>query len=105
MKKICTLLFVLISATSHLFASHIIGAEISYTHINGLNYKVRLKLYRDCTINTNQLLNLQIIDVYSLSQSQSLNFVVDSIAKEKVHNYCDSTLTSCDVLSAQYPGS
>ncbi len=29
-------------------ASHIVGGDISYTHLGGLDYKVRIKLHREC---------------------------------------------------------
>lgn len=34
------------------FATHIVGGDFSYHHISGDNYQIKLKMYRDCTSNT-----------------------------------------------------
>ena len=45
------LIFFMLCA-SHVFATHIIGGEITYKYLGNNNYKITLKVYRDC--NTGQ---------------------------------------------------
>lgn len=48
MKKIILFVFFL-SATFSVNASHILGAEIGYRHISGLQYEVLVNIYGDCS--------------------------------------------------------
>ncbi len=51
--KLRYLLFIFISLfTTRVFATHIIGGEITYKYLGNNNYKITLKVYRDC--NTGQ---------------------------------------------------
>jgi len=46
-KRLFTLIFILF-LTGVSYATHIVGGELSYEHVNGNNYKITLKVYRDC---------------------------------------------------------
>ena len=46
--KLCLLLVFLTAFSLKNFATHIVGGEIYYDYLGGNNYKVTLKIYRDC---------------------------------------------------------
>jgi gliding motility-associated-like protein len=46
------LILILVFAQAKLFASHIIGGEIYYDDLGGNDYRVTVKLYRDCNSTT-----------------------------------------------------
>lgn len=47
-KQLFVVLLISISSTSVLYGSHVLGAEISYKHIVGNQFKFIVKVYRDC---------------------------------------------------------
>ncbi|MBI2720635.1 MAG: PKD domain-containing protein [Bacteroidetes bacterium] len=48
MKKKFFYIFFLAFINGHIFAKHIVGGEIIYDALGGNNYKITLKVYRDC---------------------------------------------------------
>ena len=46
-KHFLILLFVAFNVTNS-FSTHIVGGELYYDHLGGNNYRITLKLYRDC---------------------------------------------------------
>ncbi|MGZ4035438.1 MAG: hypothetical protein ACXVP4_11280, partial [Bacteroidia bacterium] len=47
-KKLLFLLLFLTSFSLKNFATHIVGGEIYYDNLGGNNYRITLKVYRDC---------------------------------------------------------
>ncbi len=47
-KPIIILLLIFISSSSALYASHVLGSEITYKYISNNQYKLIAKIYRDC---------------------------------------------------------
>src|SRR5690554_8104826 len=47
MRQLLLLLTVLLF-TSFAYATHIVGGSLTYEHLGGSTYSVKLKLYRDC---------------------------------------------------------
>ena len=48
--RLFTMLLLLIPIST--FASHIVGGELSYKYISGNIYQLKLKIYRDCSVQT-----------------------------------------------------
>jgi len=49
MKKLLLIVAILLGGVSNSFASHVMGADITYTCLGGNVYQVTLTLYRDCS--------------------------------------------------------
>lgn len=92
--KILTLLFCL-SATLPLLASHIVGAELFYDYLGGNNFRVTLKLYRNCSMSCTQCAPYG--DPEYVQIFDSLGNYVDSIpmALPTQIDYVPSTVNSC----------
>ncbi len=75
-------------------ASHIMGADITYTYISGNDYLFRLVLYRDCTgITPGSSQNVDFTS-NSCGQTFSQTFTQDSIVD--VSQVCPGQLTTCN---------
>ncbi len=48
MKNLILIILLFFIGTNISFATHAMGADLTYEHINGNNYRVTLKFYRDC---------------------------------------------------------
>lgn len=59
---------------TRLKASHIVGGEIFYDHLGGSNYKITLKVYRDCFNGLAQLDNPALISIFDVNGN-----IVDTI--------------------------
>ncbi len=94
MKKLLLLSIVILFAFApNSYASHVMGADITYTCIGGNQYQVTLSLYRDCfgsTIGTTP----QTVDIASScgNVAASLNWV----STTNVSQVCSSSSTTCD---------
>src|ERR1039457_2627722 len=51
----CYLLLFFILVSMQAYSSHIVGGELSYDCLGGNNYRITLKLYRDCSNPANAL--------------------------------------------------
>lgn len=49
MKKFLLFISILFSGITSSYAGHLIGAEITYTHVSGNTYEVTITVYRDCS--------------------------------------------------------
>ena len=75
-------------------ASHVRGADITYTHISGNTFLFKLVLYRDCsgiTPGSTQFVNFQ---SSSCGQSFNQSFTQDSVVD--VSQVCPGQLTTCN---------
>ena len=59
------------------FSSHIVGGEIYYDHLGGLDYRVTVKLYRDCLSDGAEFDQNLPITVFNGSGGQIDNFTMD----------------------------
>ncbi|MBL8003434.1 MAG: hypothetical protein JNL05_15880 [Flavobacteriales bacterium] len=72
-------------------ASHIMGGELVYKHLGGLDYEVTLVLYRDC-----QGIPVNAPETVSASSTcGTLSFQVDTIGVAILSSGCSSMLTTC----------
>jgi gliding motility-associated-like protein len=50
--RVCNIIIILFLLSAKAYATHIVGGEIYYTCLGSNNYKIVLKIYRDCTSST-----------------------------------------------------
>ena len=66
----------LLGLTSNVMASHIVGGEMFYDALGGNNYKITVKLYRDC-FSTGAAYDANLpITVFNASGTQLSNFTI-----------------------------
>lgn len=71
-----TLIAMILLSTFRGYSSHIVGGEIFYDHLGGLQYKVTVKLYRDCLSDGAQYDSNLPITVFNGSGGQIDNFTI-----------------------------
>jgi hypothetical protein len=78
------------------FASHSMGADLTYTCIGGNTYKVRLAFYRDCTGIAEP--NYATIDISSASCGLSLSVLCTKIpgTGQEITPLCPSATSTCN---------
>lgn len=88
-------------------ASHIVGGEIFYDDLGGGNYKITLKVYRDCTSGT-PLDNPAFITIFDASNNvvTTLSFPLQSSSHvpPSINNPCIQTPNSVCVEQGIYEG-
>lgn len=93
MKKLILSFAILFAFTSNSFATHVMGADITYTSVGGNDYLVTLTLYRDCsgsTVGTTaQTINLS-------SSCSTFTASLDWVSTNNVSQVCASALTTCN---------
>ena len=93
MRKLLLSLIVFFAFASNSFATHVMGADITYTWISGNDYQVTLTLYRDCfgaTIGTTP----QSIDLASSCGNFSAS--LDWVSTTDVSQVCATATTTCN---------
>ena len=106
MKKVFTVLTILVSllfASKQVSASHLMGADISYTCLGSNQYQITLSLYRDCsgiTLGTTALINYNSAST-GLSGSATLNQVGTTT---EVTPVCPAMLTQTTCSGGLLPG-
>jgi len=94
MKKFLVAIAILFSGITSSYASHLMGAEITYVNVGGNDYEVTLIVYRDCsgiTVSPNQTVTFQ-----SASCAQNINFSIPFIQTNDVSQVCAGQLTTCN---------
>ena len=81
-------------------ASHIMGGELVYKHLGGLDYEVTLVIYRDCY--GIPISSPEAILITSSSCGQSISLPVDTIGVAQLASGCSNLLTTCQ--GGQLPG-
>nr|MBP6313941.1 T9SS type A sorting domain-containing protein [Chitinophagaceae bacterium] len=76
-------------------ASHIAGGEIQYTHLNGLNYHVRVKLYRDCLGGPPADSITLISKSATLGQNFNTNLGLNILQGYNISAFCPGITTTC----------
>lgn len=83
-------------------ASHMLGAELSYKHVNGTKYQLQYTLYRDCSgIPAPADLNLK-VESASLAYTSFHSLELVSGSETIIDQLCPSALTTCE--GGTYPG-
>ena len=72
MKKALLLISIIFLGFTSSYATHLMGAEITYTHVGGNDYEVTLIVYRDCS-GVNLSTTSQNVDFESASCGQNFN--------------------------------
>src|SRR5690554_3505060 len=93
MRQLLLLLTVLLF-TSFAYATHIVGGSLTYEHLGGTTYSVKLKLYRDCDPGNDVFPGSATVQVRTGSGgSTSLNFTMPQMGIINL----DPPLDSCAV--------
>jgi len=88
------ILLISVFVSVNVYASHLIGASITYTHLTGNNYEVTLKVYRDCS-------GVPLASGYPISFKSStcgLDFsqILPLLQTNDVSQVCPTALTTCN---------
>jgi hypothetical protein len=105
MKKLLPLFLILLLCGFKSQASHLSGAFITYTHVSGNTYDIKLELLRDCTGVT--FLGTENIAVSSASQGYSTIVTLDTTGAGGVTNagvLCLTGQNTCTNPAAIAPG-
>lgn len=108
MKKIlATFLFILlILLPKKNFATHIVGGEIFYDYLGGNNYKITLKVYRDCFNGIPPFDNPAFVFVYNASgvliNTLSIAVPASVIIPATINNPCFTAPNNICVEEAVY---
>ncbi|MCB9336339.1 MAG: gliding motility-associated C-terminal domain-containing protein [Flavobacteriales bacterium] len=100
MKKLLFSLILFILGTFSVKASHLMGGEITYTHVSGDDYLVVLGVYRDCS--GIDLSDFATVDFTSSCGTFSFDFDLDSTVE--VSQLCASSLGSSTCNGGSLPG-
>lgn len=103
-KYLCILLS--IGFTIQLKASHIVGGEIYYDNLGGNNYKITLKVYRDCYNGIPPLDNPAFISIFdkngAVVDTLRLPMISDIIIPPSINNACITILGNACVEEGIY---
>jgi len=94
MKKLLLTILVLLSFSSATYASHVMGADITYTCLGGDQYQINLTIYRDCAgidLDTSipQSVNFT-------SSCGTFDFDLDWVSMTDVSQVCPTQTTTCN---------
>jgi gliding motility-associated-like protein len=102
---LCIICFLLILSFKS-FATHIVGGEIFYDHIGGNDYRITLKLYRDCFLGAAPYDNPATIFIFnssgSLVDSVEIPFPGSVVLPSTINNPCFIPPTDVCVEEAIY---
>lgn len=101
-KSLFLCLFLFVSLTN--FATHILGGEVTYTHVSGLTYKINVKLYTQCGGAIQALPAALQLDISSVSQSYDSTITAYTILTDTIGNPCPLNPTMCSSPMSSYPG-
>ena len=62
-------------------ATHIVGGEIYYDKLSGNQYKITLKVYRDCINGVPPLDNPAFVTVFDINQSNNTHSILHNFFK------------------------
>lgn len=97
---------------SNVFATHIMGADISYTWVSGTTYTVRVAFYRNCgpgaagSGNPTPAPSTITLNVKSVSCGYNTNYTVPFLQSsgQDVSPVCGTAITACDNPNANLQG-
>lgn len=83
------------------FASHAVGADLTYVCLGGNNYRFFFTLYRDCSgISVNPSYNI----AGTSTCGASINIIVNQDSTNEVVRFCPSVVTKCVNPGSNYIG-
>lgn len=90
--------------TATLRADHILGGEVSYTHISNNVYKFKVQLYRncnECVFNSGNCADIKNLEVYASPEELGFakklkNISLSRISKRDITPVCKTTASSCN---------
>ena len=94
MKKLLLLISIIFLGFTSTYASHLMGGEITYTHVSGDDYEVTLIIYRDCSgipVSQNATVTFE-----SASCGQNFNYSIPFIQINDVSQVCPGQNTTCN---------
>lgn len=100
MRNFLLLIAIIFIGYGNSFASHLMGAEITYVHVGGNDYEVTLIVYGDCSgiaVGTTQTVTFE-----SASCGQNFGFSIPFIQTIDVSQVCPGQTTTCN--SGTVPG-
>jgi gliding motility-associated-like protein len=68
--------FLVFFAVQNIYATHLIGGEITYDHLGNGNYKIRMEAYRDCFNGIPPLDDPCLIRVYDVNNAEVMSFTM-----------------------------
>ncbi|HNQ61571.1 MAG TPA: T9SS type A sorting domain-containing protein [Bacteroidia bacterium] len=77
-------------------ASHMLGADLSYSHLSGTTYKVKYTLYRDCNgIPAPSNMNLKVQSI-TCTHTSFYSLELDPGSGNEISNLCEGMTSICD---------
>jgi gliding motility-associated-like protein len=108
LRKLIFLLLFLSLYSFKNYATHIVGGEIYYDYLGGDNYKITLKVYRDCNPNNAAFDNPAYIFIFNsagnIVDSMALELPETTILPPVINNPCFTPPTDVCVEEAIYEG-
>lgn len=93
MKKLLLSILILCAFASNSYATHVMGADITYTCLGGNDYLVTLTLYRDCSGST---IGTTPQSVNFASSCGNVNASLDWVSTTDVSQVCPTQTTTCN---------
>lgn len=93
MKKLLLIVIILFAFASKSSATHVMGADITYTWISGNDYQVTLTLYRDCSGST---IGTTPQDIDLSSSCGNFSASLDWVSTTNVSQVCATATTTCN---------
>lgn len=95
----CLVLFIALVSLQSMKASHYIGGEISYEYISGNDYKIRLKIVRDCSgVPLGSTASIEI----SSPGSSNVPLTLNRVTSTDVTQLCPGQVSKCASASGQF---
>jgi hypothetical protein len=93
-KRVSLTLLLLFTIATTAQASHVMGADLTYDYLGSNQYKIRLKLFRDC--NGIYPSNAVSINISSVSGGTSQSVVISQVGTETdITGLCATAITAC----------
>lgn len=95
MKRFLLIIAIIFSGITSSYATHLMGAEITYTHVSGNDYEVTLIVYRDCSgVNLSTVSATTTFE--SASCGQNFNVALPYVQTIEVSQVCPGQATTCN---------
>ncbi|MDG1477375.1 MAG: hypothetical protein P8Q14_09530, partial [Vicingaceae bacterium] len=95
MKRLLLLISVIFLGFTNSYATHLMGAEITYTHVSGNDYEVTLIIYRDCS-GAGLSTNSANVTFESATCGLNFNMPLPYVATNDVSQVCPGQTTTCN---------
>lgn len=95
MKKLLLTLVIIFAGITSSYATHLMGAEITYTHVGGNDYEVTLVVYRDCS-GVNLSFTSANVTFESATCNQNFSLPLPFLDTNDVSQVCPGQTTTCN---------